>query len=64
MILAAENCRDQSSVATRIWLVFLSWTSPRKSFAFNGSIPLISRRRLAVAGNRFLLKKHKKASLL
>jgi hypothetical protein len=35
-------------VGQQKWPTFLSWTSPRKSFAFNGTIALISRRRLGI----------------
>jgi hypothetical protein len=46
------------------WLISLSRTSPRKSFAFNGSILLISRRRLPITTDRLLLRNGKEAPCL
>jgi hypothetical protein len=35
-------------VSQKEWLISLSWTSPRKSYVFNGSNAQISRRRLGI----------------
>jgi hypothetical protein len=46
--LGSGELSRSSIVSQEKWLIFLSWTSPRKSFVFNGSNAQISRRRLGI----------------